>query len=128
MPTPAVRPATVALLVGLDLNGSLDPRNWTHPGGQPLTADELATALDATFPEIQAVTDYLRRAEEHTREQADAIKRIGTIAQPYLAQLPKGSPMRDAMALMTPAELAETRQLMDLVAPDGTVAIPRNRN
>jgi len=128
MTAPAIRPATVALLVGLDLNGSLDPRNWTHPDGRSLTAAELATARDATFPEIQAVTDYLRRAEDHMREQGDAMERIFEITEPYMATLPAGSALGAAMALMTDTERAEIDQLSALVAPDGTIAVPRRQN
>ncbi|QMU73216.1 hypothetical protein [Streptacidiphilus sp. P02-A3a] len=80
MTTPAVRPDTVALLVGLDLNGSFDPRNWTHPDGQPPTISELATARNATFPEIQAVTDQLRHAADDARNQAALAAPDGTIA------------------------------------------------
>jgi hypothetical protein len=119
MTEPAIRPDVVALFV--DINPVGPTSQWTHHDGTPVTADELELILSANFDELEAARDYSARAADHHREQVAAVERIGEIAAPYFAQLPKGARMGAVLELASDADRAEITRLMELVAPDGTI-------
>jgi hypothetical protein len=126
MTAPAIRPAVVARIAGLNLTGG--PATWTRQDGTPATPDDIDTVMNASWAELEAVRDYNQRAADHLREQGEAMERIAEIAGPYLATLPAGAALGAAMALMTEPERAEVDQLAALIAPDGTIAVPRRQN
>jgi len=126
MTAPAIRPDVVARIAELNLTGG--PATWTRQDGSPATPDDIDTVMNANRAELEAVRDYNQHAADHMREQGEAMERIAEIAEPYMATLPAGSALGAAMALMTDTERAEVDQLTALVAPDGTIAVPRTQN
>ena len=126
MTAPAIRPDVVARIAELNLTGG--PATWTRQDGSPATPDDIDTVMNANWAELEAVRDYNQHAADHMREQGEAMERIADIAGPYMATLPAGAALGAAMALMTDTERAEVDQLTALVAPDGTIAVPRAQN
>jgi hypothetical protein len=118
----SIRPEVVALFADLDLKGT--PDQWTHMDGSPVTRDELDLALSATRDELVAVRDYSVRLTDYYRERDAAFTRVQELAAPYFADLPEGASLARVLPLMPAAERAELVELMDLLAPDGTVVPP----
>ena len=123
MTEPTIRPDVVARIAGLNLTGGT--ATWTRQDGSPATQADIDTVLSSTWAELDAVRAFHQRALDHTREQGNALDRISEITKPYFATLPKGAVMGDVKPLMTREELAEVERLAALIAPDGTVVLPR---
>lgn len=115
VPEPTIRPDVVALLADIDTSA----RPWTHTNGHALTDTELDLAMSATPAELHAAAHRARADAHHTQTQSAALDRIAELVTPYRSQLPKGTPVRAAAALMTTDEREEFDALLQRVQLDG---------
>ncbi|MFI0484871.1 hypothetical protein [Actinomadura sp. 9N215] len=119
-----IRTEVVSLLCGIDMTGG-GPATWRHEqDGRPLTDAERDLALSATREEIEAVRDYAVRAQEYHTEKLADFERIEELTRRYAHGLPDGEPMGAIVARMDGADRAEFLQIMERLAPDGTLWTP----
>ncbi|MER7799021.1 hypothetical protein ABTX71_01685 [Streptomyces parvulus] len=119
-----IRTEVTALLLDLTVD---DSGNWVHYDGHPLTDAEKDTVSSATPAECRAAADTLSQAIGEQEKEAAALGRIRALAAPYFEQLPAGSTMGDAMALMTAEERGEADRLAAGLTPDGVVIVSRHQ-
>ena len=108
MPQPSIRPDVVVLFTDVDWYGHLDdPQRPYHRDGRPFTLTEHAL-LNSITPEEQAAGfAQLKREDDWQRELDEMKQTFVALLMKYFAELPEGSVVSDAVAIMTDEDLAE---------------------
>ncbi|MFJ9377553.1 hypothetical protein [Streptomyces sp. NPDC101455] len=121
MPSSTVRPEVVLLITDLDFDRHDDPSRCYHRDGRPFTAAEHDLLSIMTPAEIAAAKAQIQLEDEWERE-LDAMKdAFVELLMKYFAQLPKGSVVSDAVAIMTAEDHAEYERLVKIVAAQDTL-------
>ncbi|MFD9485090.1 hypothetical protein [Streptomyces sp. NPDC059991] len=122
MPQPSIRPDVVVLFTDVDWYGHLDdPQRPYHRDGRPFTRPE-HTLLNTITPEEQSAgLAHLRREADWVRD-VDAKRQVFIdLVMKYLATLPEGSVVSDAVAIMTDADYTEYERLLPIVTAEDTL-------
>lgn len=118
-----IRAGVVSLLVDIDWDRSVFPTRLFHQDGKPFTDEDNGLVGIATFAEIEAAKRYLEAVVAFAEQDYQQWNRVVELTVPYFAP-PDVSTLGDVMALMAPDELAELRQILDAIAPDGHLFMP----
>ncbi|WP_411574224.1 hypothetical protein [Streptomyces fradiae] len=124
MPKTAIRPEIVALLLDADFKVRPDTNTWSHRDGRPFTQDEQATALDATYAELEAVSAESTRQVAAAREQDEAVEALTDLLLSYFSRHPGVHVVGDLLPHMTPEDHAEYERLCAIAAPGGGFFLP----
>lgn len=100
-----------------------DPFAFVHLDGSPLTDTERDMVRSATRKELEASVDYADRAARYAAEQAADASRVVELLNPYFERHPEAATVDDVVPLMSDTDRAEFLQLMERVAPDGTIVL-----
>ncbi|MEU6756375.1 hypothetical protein [Streptomyces sp. NPDC046685] len=122
MPQPSIRPDVVVLFTDVDWHGHLDdPTRPYHRDGRPFTHAEHLLLTTITPEEQAAGLAQLRREADWLRD-LDAKRQVFVdLVLKYLAKLPEGSVVDDAIDIMTDEDYAEYERLLPIVTAEDTL-------
>ncbi|MHC6627485.1 hypothetical protein ACYTFC_15485 [Streptomyces globosus] len=122
MPQTSIRPDVVVLFTDVDWYGHLDdPQRPYHRDGRPFTRAE-HLLLNTITPEEQAAGLAQLRREADWLRDVDAKRQVFIdLVLKYLAKLPEGSVVSDAVAIMTDQDYAEYERLLPIVTAEDTL-------
>ncbi len=112
----SIRPDVVALFADVDWYGHQDdPTRPYHRDGRPFTRAEHILLISITPEERTAGFAQMKREDDWLREVDAMRETFVALVRKYLAELPEGSVVGDAVAIMTAEDLAEYERLLPIV-------------
>lgn len=113
MTTEAPRYEIVALLQ--DLSYDNDSGKFIHRDGQPFTASEMDLIGQAGRDELIAARNQLVEEAKQQEKQANLMRQLKRLADPYFDQLGDSATLTDAVEVMPPPAKNEAQRLLEEV-------------